>query len=270
MFAQFVALLTVLLTSCAQNTPLSSTIYDRHHQPITFDAMLSTLNNTDFVLLGEVHDNAAHHDAERQLFNALREQPKGLSNAVLEMLPSAQNAQLNHVQRHIRQERIREDECTACLLDWDPKWDWTQYRTLVSAIARSQTALLGGNLTRDEINTIMQGAYPLNGQQSTTAAVKARIADIITQTHGEMDEAMLTKLVSVQQFKDRRMAQTLVDVTPKGARSLLIAGRFHTSRFFGVPVHLNDYQRRQYAVIIMTDNQAAIPVGEADFIWEIR
>ncbi|MBV7387525.1 ChaN family lipoprotein [Pasteurellaceae bacterium TAE3-ERU1] len=266
----FWVLITFLIASCAQQTPQSSQLYNRDHQPITFDAMLADLAQVDYILLGEVHDNALHHQAEVKLFNALSAQPNRLAIVVLEMLPSAQNAQLTHAQHHIRADRITDSECIACLLGWDEKWDWAQYRALVTDIARSPTALLGGNLTREEINTVMQGAYPLNGTRSTTAEVKAQIAKMITQSHGKLDDATLANLVSVQQFKDRRMAQTLVEATPNHQRGLLIAGRFHTSRFFGVPVHLDDYQKRRYATVIMTDDRQRVRAGEADYIWEIR
>ncbi|MBE2894245.1 ChaN family lipoprotein [Spirabiliibacterium falconis] len=271
----FISFVTVLLSSCAHKHEIylhEKTVFDTAQQRyITVEAMLQQLQQRDLVLLGEVHDNPKHHLAELFLVKQLQTQPKGLHSVMLEMLTTEQNAKLLAAQVMIQREHITDAQDIATLIQWNPKWNWRLYHTLVSFIARSRTHLIGANLTQDEINTIMQGAYPLNGQQSTQDSVKAQLADIITQTHGKLDNSTLAALVSVQQFKDRRMAQTLVENTdPKTGIGLLIAGRFHVSKFMGVPLHLNDYGKHNYAVVMMSDSHTAMDSREADFIWEIK
>lgn len=94
----------------------------------------------------------------------------------------------------------------------------------------SKSKILGANLSRSEITSIYNGAQPLKGYVSTTNEVKKQLFDIISLSHKlnpEENKELLDKLVEIQQFKDRRMADVLVHHVNK---VLLLAGSYHTSK----------------------------------------
>ncbi|WP_304342597.1 ChaN family lipoprotein, partial [Campylobacter ureolyticus] len=50
----------------------------------------------------------------------------------------------------------------------------------------------------------------------------------------------ISKMVEIQQFKDRRMADKLVH---SSKLAILIAGRNHTDKTIGVPLHIIDFNK---------------------------
>lgn len=53
------------------------------------------------------------------------------------------------------------------------------------------------------------------------------------------NKELLDKLVEIQQFKDRRMADILVHHVNK---ILLLAGNYHTSKRVGISLHIQDFK----------------------------
>lgn len=106
----------------------------------------------------------------------------------------------------------------------------------------SRAKILGANLSRSEITSIYNGVQPLKGYVSTTNEVKNKFFDIISLSHKlnpQENKELLDKLVEIQQFKDRRMADVLVHHTNK---VLLLAGSYHTSKKIGIPLHIQDFK----------------------------
>ena len=231
---------------------------------ITPKEMVKELANTPIILLGEKHDEKKQHLAEVQMIRLL--QPLGLKSVALEMFATSQQSRLTQGQQQIRQQKITNPTQIANDLNWDRKWDWQQYQPLITYLAPSSINLYGANLNQNEINTILQGAYPLKGYLSTTPNVKAKLQQIITGEH-QISTEFADKLVMAQQFKDRRMAETLLR-NPQPI--LLIAGRFHVSKKVGVPLHLQDYQQPNYQVIILTKDKKNIDPNETDYIWVVK
>ncbi|WKS99844.1 ChaN family lipoprotein [Gallibacterium salpingitidis] len=235
---------------------------------ISYDSFIEQLNQTHLILLGETHDQYLHHKAEQQLVADLLAN-KRLNSVMLEMLPSSQQAVLLKAQLTLRKQQVKDSTVVKQLLRWNDEWDWRQYADLVTLVATSEIGLYGANLNQKEINTLWSGAYPLNGNISTSTVVKQRLKNLMlsyaSEHHSlEMQPESINKLVEIQQFKDRRMAETLIK-QPKP--SVLIAGRYHVSKSFGVPLHLQDYQYSNYQVIIFTDKLDSIKEEEADYIW---
>lgn len=108
-----------LATGAAVSAPASAGIVDAAGRSVSREQLLQTLAAADIVLLGEIHDQASHHQAEQWLLanlHALRPQ-RALA---LEMVGSDRQNRLDNVGRwyaagnRARPERLRE------LLDWDP------------------------------------------------------------------------------------------------------------------------------------------------------
>ncbi|WP_052122339.1 ChaN family lipoprotein [Chelonobacter oris] len=267
-----VAVLFALLSGCA-DLPLREAaltgdkIFDIQQQRyISLPELAEKLSRSPIILLGENHDRIEHHDAELRLIRQL-EKTARLKSVALEMFDSASQPQLTAAQQKIRTLNENDENRIATWLHWDKKWDWKQYRRLIRYLAKSTMTIYGANLHRDEINTIMQGAYPLQGEKSTSQTVKNRLGKLIKQSHRlAADLEFVDVLVSIQQFKDRRMAEVLINYPQP---ILFIGGRHHVSKSIGIPLHLDDYRQPHYRVIIMTDDKSSVSAADADYRWEL-
>ena len=90
---------------------------------------------------------------------------------------------------------------------------------------------------------------PLNGSYSTAKKVKDSLFDIIKISHGfsDDDNETVSKMVEIQQFKDRRMADKLVH---SSNLAILIAGRNHTDKTIGVPLHILDFNKNKKMISV--------------------
>ncbi|MDH2924098.1 hypothetical protein A4A71_01785 [Nicoletella semolina] len=256
--------LSICLAACSTLfEPEQAQIYDIKAQKyISVESLVKQLEKSPLILVGERHDVKLHHDIQRWLIAQLHS-PRSV---VLEMLPSTQQKTLDQELSAIRKNMINNDRLYILPkhINWQAAWDWRQYGELVNTIVNSQHRLMGGNLDKEEIRTIMQGAYPLIGKKSTALSVQQQLEALITQAHHgvEIQDKQLKKFVQTQQFKDRRMAEILVKNKP----SILIAGNVHTSKSVGVPLHLDDYEQSDYVVLKLGSKQD-IEQKQADFIW---
>ena len=216
---------------------------------LSFADFIATLSKADIILLGEKHDESAHHKAQLLIIAALERYflSQGAHcnpsiAVVLEMLGSnAQNYIKEATQK--RQDITKENLKTA--LGWE-KWDYKQYKNILEYVFYSPFfEIVAGNLSREEISTIYKEAQELQGNLSTTQEVKDSISKIISKSHKTDDKALLNKLTKVQQYKDRRMADKLF-ASPHFA--ILLAGNYHITKTFGIPLHIADFEASNEAL----------------------
>lgn len=244
---------------------------------INFSQLIKQLLVTQTVLIGEKHTNDNHHLAQLAIVKNLiaKISPQIQASIVFEMLSTNTQNLIDTLQERISQGEVFKPSEIPALIDWDKGWDYAAYQELIVYTLQSPYKLVAGNLSREEIKTIINGAMPLNGYKSTALDVQQKLRDIIASSHKiDSKETILTKLVSAQQFKDRRMAQSLL----KTPFSVLIAGRFHVSNTIGVPLHLHDLfaNRKVLSVILLEGDiktrqellsQTDFDINEADFVW---
>ena len=258
-----------VISPASQNISLHTTgriIDTRTQRQISVTELLNALGQYQYILLGEEHDNALHHQIETALIKQL-EQQRPLSAVVIEMMDVGQQALISQTQKELHTccqyspSQIRQK------LHW-AKWDWSQYQDFIVSRMNSNTPLLGANLTEPEIQTLMQGAQPLQGNLSIRPSVQQKIAQLV-QSHHTIDANLLAKRVQIQQFRDRRMAETLQKQT---ALSVLVAGNHHVQKDIGVPLHLADYAQQQQkplpnVTIMLKSAVENTNVSQADYVW---
>lgn len=233
---------------------------------LTLTQFVEQVRSVPLLLLGEQHDDIRHRQAQVALLNALMQTGKR-PTVVLEMLPSTQQSEINAALHQIRRAPIIDGATVKQYMPWSEGWQWSQYGILLTAISRFPLSLRGGNLDRQEIETLWQGAYPLDGFMSTAPPVKQRIAQAIAFSHRlPIDDPHIATLVAIQQFKDRRMAETLIR---SGSNTLLIAGNVHVSKTVGVPLHLADLGQHHWAVISFAKHIDELSITDADYLWLI-
>ncbi|KGF26142.1 MULTISPECIES: ChaN family lipoprotein [Oligella] len=262
-----VVLVTVLQACASQLQIEQSRIYDAHtKRQITAAELVQQLSNHQFILLGEKHTESKHHQAHLFLLEQLVELQSPVKTVVVEMLPTAEQNAITAGQQRVRQSSSISSTELANLLRWSPEWDWAMYQHVMTFLANSALDIKGGNLSQAEIHIIKQGAEPLQGQVSTTEDIQQKLASLIAQHHA-MSPEVLKALVQVQQFKDRRMAETMV----KSEGSVVLkAGNIHVRKDIGVPMHLQEYGEQDFVVVIIADSLDAEDLDHSDYVWVIN
>lgn len=278
-------LATFLLVGCVSQPKLTNQqienfgeIFDlKTNQKISFAQLMDQLEKADYVLIGEQHDQGVHHQIEQYVIEQI-DQRKGVDTVAFEMLAVDQQDGVNAVQQKLKSTAMTDEQIKETI-GWR-KWDWDLYRDLIVGELKSKHKVKATNLTADEINQIMQGAQPLKGYYSTFPAIKQKLAALVVQQHHlscGADCETITKMVEVQQFRDRRMAEALYK---SHSISILVAGNNHIDMAMGVPLHLWDYKLqpvvthqqkklRNFEVktlMLKTDNEH-IDNKNADYLW---
>ncbi|EIA3724676.1 ChaN family lipoprotein [Campylobacter jejuni] len=232
---------------------------------ISFEDMILALLKADVILLGEKHDEAKHKISQVMIFNALEGNLSSQNinfDVALEMLASTEQ---NHLDKAFKNKKTIKANELANVLNWDKVWKWKDYEQFVNVVFYSKSKILGANLSRSEITSIYNGVQPLKGCISITNEVKKQIFDIISLSHKlnpEENKELLDKLVEIQQFKDRRMADVLVHHANK---VLLLAGNYHISKKMGIPLHIQDFKSEK-KIIVVKLNYGEIDLKDSDYV----
>jgi uncharacterized iron-regulated protein len=223
--------------------PLTGTIWDLDagaHS--TTESLLAALRGARFRLLGEVHDNPAHHAIRLKLLDALGE--SGLK-------PAVAFEQFDRVHDKALQQRVAAGDATAeavaQVVQFDRKgWNWDLYRPLVEAALRHGMPLRAANLSRAEASRIAKEGLAVLGAQRVSqlrletawSAEKERLLrGIVYEGHCRaIPEPLAGKIGAAQRARDATLAETLLDPSVDGA--VLIAGNGHVRRDLGVPLYL--------------------------------
>ncbi|AOA57035.1 ChaN family lipoprotein [Acinetobacter larvae] len=234
----------------------SAHIYDREQQKnISQVELVAALSQADIVLIGEKHDDSAHHQAEyRLLADSATARQHG--SVLLEMLTPSQQKQVDTVQRWLAKGGKSGQRNLAQKLGWNEAWPWARYQQVMNLIMYQKPAVLAANPNREDVQAA--GAFMPSAALAQSIEVRQALGQI-------MGVGPQHALVGKQQFKDDFMAKTLL-AAPKPA--WLIAGSIHTSKLLGVPLYLADQpQAGQVKVVVLTEEGTEIDAAHADYIW---
>jgi len=205
--------------------------------------LVAALARARYRLLGEVHDNPAHHVVRARLIAAVAE--RRLRPAVVfeqfdlegdEALIAAQSSGAD-----------AEQVADAGRLD-RKGWAWPLHKPIIEAALAAHLPIRAGNVSRAQLRSGVQTApgndanamwhARLQGARWTEAQAAQLRADIVESHCGKLAETMVPRLVIAQRVRDAAMAQALVDdATEDGA--ILVAGNGHVRADLGVPVYLH-------------------------------
>lgn len=197
---------------------------------------LSHLPKADVVVLGERHDNPAHHANQARAVAALA--PSAL---VFEMLTPEQAAK---VTPDLRADRAALEEA----LGWaDTGWpDFAMYHPIFTA---SAAAIYGAALPRDEVRrAVGEGAAKVFGEQAAAYGLTAPLPssqqqereDLQREAHcNALPEHLLPGMVEAQRLRDAGFARAVVQaVGETGGPVAVITGNGHARRDWGLPAAL--------------------------------
>jgi uncharacterized iron-regulated protein len=219
---------------------LSGVLLAASAEPTTVAGFVATARDADIVILGEVHDNPAHHRNQAEIVAAL--QPAAL---VLEMIPQAAEDEVNALR-----ERGADRGEIAAALDWDESgWpDFALYAEVLEAAPRARV-FGAGQPAADVRRAAVEGAAGVFGPDAAAYGLDralpadeqaAREAALAAAHCDELPTGLLPGMVEAQRFRDAGLADAALwarTMTGNG-QVVVIAGSGHADRERGVPAAL--------------------------------
>ncbi|WP_245925000.1 ChaN family lipoprotein [Aliiruegeria haliotis] len=194
------------------------------------------MSGAQIVLLGEVHDNPAHHLAQAAAVAAL--EPTAL---VFEMLNAAQAGIVNEMDRS-------DPQALADAIGWDDGgWpDFEMYHPVF--LAAPSAPVYGMAVDRDDLLDAMKrgaadvfgGGAEDSGLGPLPEAVQAEREAFQLAAHCDaLPEEMLGGMVEAQRLRDARFAAVALQALEEtGGPVAVITGNGHTRKDWGMPVYL--------------------------------
>ena len=244
-FASLVALACAALAACAAPAPVAqprTAILDVHAGRFVDEATLvARLAHARYRLLGELHDDPAHHAIRARLIGKIA--ATGARPAVvLEQFDLEHEAALRAAQQAGAD---AEQLASAGRLD-RRGWAWPLHEPIVAQALALHLPIHAGNLPRAAgagAGALAADMNPLARERLARGrwsdAQENTLRNDIAEGHcGALPSTVVPKLAAAQRERDAAMAQALVDAaTPDGA--ILIAGNGHVRADLGVPVYLH-------------------------------
>lgn len=221
--------------------------------------LLARLSAKPIVLLGEMHDNPAHHRIQADVFAALSQPaPRALA---MEQFDVEHQAQIDAaLAAGADAERVAD----AGRFD-RPGWDWPLYAPLVERAVALKAPIVAVNLSRREARRAASGGFSALGEGWAerhaveavwSEALQQTLAEDVREGHcGQVPEQVLPGIVRAQRSRDATMAAAIAREAGRGVVGIL--GRGHVRRDLGVPLYLAQLApNRQVAAVALIEVRA--------------
>ncbi len=222
--------------------PLRPIIEIKTQKTLSVDELIEKLKRANYILLGEFHDNASHHQLRGDLILRLNQSKQ---TVVVEYLLAGKEVQFSG--------STLESLHTA---GFNSKaWPWLIYGPLFEQLRISQRSIVGSNLDRSISKAIFSGennpipsALKVDYQKSSLSvpAMAALEQDLIEGHCGKLPPAYLKPMMLVQRLTDISMARVLLE----RSSGILLAGNGHIRKDYGVPQVLKAVAPHQSVVNI--------------------
>jgi len=243
------SLLAACATEAPEAPPESEGLVDRIWRVsdgafVEQDELLALAMASSHVLLGEVHINPHHHDAQTEFLAALI--AEGARPAVVfEMFHRDQQDAIDGLREGMRPDAGQ----IAAATDFEERgWDWPFYAALVELALAEDLPILAGNAPRqDSRSVVMDGfaALPHSARdfpgldRPLPAAAEAALVDTMVASHcGHAMGDLANRLVAAQRLRDASMAEVMLAADAGQPATVLITGAGHARRDYGVPWYL--------------------------------
>ena len=227
--------------------PLTGRVWQPKRQRFTDAAsLLVAVGRSDFVLIGEKHDNPDHHRLQAWLVERMIQGGRRVAVA-FEMFAVDQGPAIAAYLR----DNPRDAKGLGAAVEW-PKsgWpDWDQYRPIAQAALDAGLPVAAADLARGTVRAIgRQGEGALApdararlGELRPADAIKTAMAEEMRKSHCNMlSDAVAEKMVVVQRARDAHMAVSIIEAAagPDLDGAVLISGAGHARTDHGVPEFL--------------------------------
>jgi len=215
--------------------PESTTVLDAATgAPVTTAELLRRAAAADLVLLGEIHDNPAHHKARGALLTAAADRRPAV---VFEQLarsaaPIPSPAAGESVEAWLDAHGF---DRTA--------WKWPRHQPVVEAALAHASAIWGSNVPREALRSVVRqgaGAAPeelarIVREVPLDSVARSEVDQELIEAHcGQLPEEMVPGMRAAQEVRDAAMAEALL-AAGRSDPAWLIAGDGHVRMDRGVP-----------------------------------
>lgn len=263
---------TLVLFSLSINVSAVERIIDtRDGSIVSREQLVQDLSGSEFILLGEMHDNPMHHQHRGELLAML----KPLTPAVVaEHLERGKDfVDTSHLQADLE------------LAGFDAKgWRWPLHEPLFASAREHGLPLTGGNITREVArNAVRQGTSALAPelmsfieQYPLPPPTQATLDDDLLRSHcGHLPSTMLDGLRLAQRARDAAMFDSLQKSPDRPA--VLLAGNGHVRLDYGVPSFLRQFHPESAFISIgflESDDTETLTAtdyrNQYDYLWVVE
>lgn len=205
-------------------------------------SLTKALVNARYVLVGETHTNADHHQIQAHVITALVSLERR-PHIVFEMVPRRLSSKFDTL------------GAQSAPKEWDLALQWTSrgwpaiemYQPIFDVALQNDLPMLAGNIDRALSRDIArQGMSALSEDQQRSFLLKRSLSkgsqtellsDLASSHCGLMPKEALPRMADVQRSRDGSMAAAMLRV-PQEAQTILIAGSGHVRKDRGVPFYL--------------------------------
>jgi len=209
---------------------------------VPFDDLLQQARAADILLLGETHDNPAHHALQQRLLAALAVETTRPA-LVMEQFDIEQQERLDAI---MVSSAARDIKLAAYKALMKEGWEWQGYQPLLALAIDHGLPVLAANISRASLREVMRGgqdalgsgeAQRLGMASGWRSEQQAALARDMADSHCDaLPPAAIDALTLAQRARDAVMADRLLSV--RGGKAVAILGRGHVRQDLAVPLYL--------------------------------
>ncbi len=254
----------------AVDTILSTTT----REPVSYDEMLADLAQVQVVFVGEVHTNAAHHDIQARIIQALQDRHSDLSVG-MEMFDHRYDPVLAQwaAGELDREAFIQKTHWYVRRAGWG--FDFELYAPIFETIRENRIRLVGLNvpgwipskISRGGLDNLLPDERALLAETIDTENEAHRAyAENIFNIHPHHGIATFDYFYEAQCAWEDTMAQSIVRKMGD-APMVVVIGNGHIIRKFGVPDRVHARNQASLRTVYLAAVGSEVDWDYADYIW---
>lgn len=258
--------------------PLAGKIYDTRARKFIPEAtLMKRLAATRHVLLGEIHDNADHHNLQARVIRKLVDRGKKPA-IVMEMIGAKQiDGLLSVTAPGGYKSGITTDDIADALKWADTGWPkFSIYEPIFATAVKNSLLVLPGEPFRSE----PQRMDEFISQAPLSTSDESQLHTELLDSHcGVLPETAIPKIAKSQRLKDAKLSTAMKYAVQDGNKfgvdsSVLIAGSGHTRADRGVPHYLRHDDIKSHVSVSFvevvegeTDPLEFVEPSETEYVW---
>ena len=239
--------------------PLVGTWWDvQKQQQVQESDVIERVQSSEFILLGEKHDNPDHHKIQAQILAKIQE---GNSSPILISFEMLNDKTVLEAANWLSTADF------AKAVKWEESgWpDFSMYEPIFSVALEYKNTIVAGSPTPKEMMSVAKGTMDsevletLGVLETWSVDREQDLEQEIIDSHcGYASEDMVEMMMRAQRYKDAMMAKSLRDQTSDYDKKILIAGGGHTRLDRGVAWYLDAEQKQKTISILPVEVQDGI------------
>ena len=228
------------------------------------NVLVDELVKSDYIILGERHDNPEHHELQLDILKELHKRG-WLKQVSMEMITPSQQPDVDMAIKR----KIDDFYGLEQVLQWQKGWDWNLYGPIVSWVVSEGIPLQAANLDDTELESVRTQPNRVGFEQLGPEGLAIHRQQFRDSHCGHVDRPREESMLRVQLARDARMASSML-IRKKGV--VLLAGGWHARKDIGVPKFVKG--AAPYAKLISlgmvesTDRDGESLESKYDVVWE--